>query len=151
MKNLMTSVVSEVKLSYVNHVPASQRQSIRRSSDAADLLRLIWENDIEHVESFYVLLLNRANQVLGSKLISQGGVSGTVVDPKVIFQTALLANATGIILAHNHPSGNTKPSESDIRITSKVADGSKFLEISCLDHIIITSDSFFSFSDEGMI
>jgi len=151
MKNLLTSVVSEVKLSYVNSVPASQRKEVRRSSDAADLCRLIWDDNIDHVESFHVLLINRANKVLGSKLISQGGISATVVDPKIIFQAALLANASSVILAHNHPSGNTKPSESDIRITSKVVEAGKFLELQCLDHVILTSDSYFSFSDEGMI
>lgn len=152
MKNLLTSVVSEVKLSYVNRVPASQRQQVNRSSDVVDLLRLIWdENSIDHVESFYILLINRANKVLGYKLLSQGGLSGTVVDPKIIFQAALLANASSVILAHNHPSGNVKPSESDIRITKKVIDAGKLLELQCLDHVIITSDSFFSFSDEGMM
>ena len=152
MKNLLTSVVSEVKLSYVNRIPASQRQQVNRSSDVVDLLRLIWdENSIDHVESFYILLVNRANKVLGYKLLSQGGLSGTVVDPKIIFQAALLANASSVILAHNHPSGNVKPSESDIRITKKVIDAGKLLELQCLDHVIITSDSFFSFSDEGMM
>ena len=151
MKNLLNSVVAEVQLRYVNPVPPSQRQAIQRSADCAELCRLFWVNDIEHTESFYVILLNRANRVLGTKLISTGGISGTVVDPKVIFQSALLANASSIILAHNHPSGNTKPSESDIRITGKVAEGGKLLEISVLDHLIITSESFFSFSDEGMI
>ena len=151
MKNLLNSVVAEVQLRYVNPVPASQRQLINKSQAAVDLLKLIWEDDVDHCESFYLLLLNRANKVLGSKLISKGGCSGTVVDPKIIFQAALLANATGLILAHNHPSGNTKPSESDIRITRKIVEGGKIMEISVLDHLIVTSESFFSFSDEGMI
>jgi len=151
MKNLFNSVVAEVQLSYVNPVPVSERKIVAKSHVANDLFRLVWSNTLDHSESFYVLLLNRNNQALGCKLISTGGLSGTVVDPKIIFQSALLANATGLILAHNHPSGNTKPSESDIRITDKVIQAGKILEISVLDHLIITSEEFFSFADNGMI
>jgi DNA repair protein RadC len=102
-------------------------------------------------EEFYILLLNRANRIYGYYLLSQGGTSGTVVDPKLIFSIALKCNAHGIILAHNHPSGNTKPSEADIQITKKVKEGGKLLEIDVLDHIILTSDSYLSFADEGLM
>jgi DNA repair protein RadC len=107
--------------------------------------------DLNH-EEFYVLLLNRNNQVLRHQHISSGGVAGTVVDPKMIFRYALEENiCCSIILCHNHPSGNLKPSQADIDLTRKVKEAGKFLEISVLDHLIFTNDSFYSFADEGMI
>ncbi len=102
-------------------------------------------------EEFKILLLNRANKVLGLVNISTGGVSGTVSDPKIIFASALKANASGIILAHNHPSGNLKPSEADLNLTNKVKKAGQLLEIAVLDHIILTSEQYFSMADEGMI
>ena len=107
---------------------------------------------MEHVEQFYILMINRANKVLGYTLIATGGVSATVVDPKVIFQAALKANASSIICAHNHPSGNNKPSDADIKITDKIKAAGQFLDINLLDHVIMTpDDNFYSFADEGRI
>ena len=106
---------------------------------------------IEHREYFFILLLNRANKVLGVSTVSMGGMSGTVADPKIIFQTALKVSAASVILCHNHPSGNIKPSESDIRLTQKIKKAGSFLDLPCLDHIILTEDSYFSFADEGML
>ena len=88
---------------------------------------------------------------MGFTKISSGGTTGTVVDLKVVFQTALKVNAHFIILCHNHPSGNLKPSEADIRITKSIKDAGRFMEIPLLDHLIITDESFFSFADDGMI
>ena len=88
---------------------------------------------------------------MGISCIGNGGVSGTVVDPKRIFQTALKANACGLILCHNHPSGTTSPSEADIKITNKIKNAGIFLEISVLDHLIVTPESFYSFADEGTL
>ena len=102
-------------------------------------------------EEFWIILLNRANRVMGQKMISEGGVSGTVVDPKKIFKIALDYHACGIILGHNHPSGNIQPSESDRRITQRLHDAGKLLEISVLDHIILADNQYYSFSDEGAI
>ena len=98
-----------------------------------------------------MLCVNRAQKVLGWFKISQGGVSGTVVDPKIIMQVALNANASGIILSHNHPSGNLQPSDSDVRLTKKIESGCEFMEISLLDHVILTSEGYYSFADEGQI
>jgi DNA repair protein RadC len=95
--------------------------------------------------------LNRANTIIEIRPISKGGLSGTVVDPKMIFHEALQARASGIILSHNHPSTNPKPSESDMQLTKKLKEGGKLLEISILDHIIIAGASFYSFADEGNI
>jgi DNA repair protein RadC len=102
-------------------------------------------------EEFWVLLLNRANKIIDKKKISSGGVSGTVVDPKMLFRIAIQDLASSIILCHNHPSGNKKPSEADIKLTKQLKEAGKFLEIPILDHIIITDQDFFSFADEGMM
>ena len=97
------------------------------------------------------MLLSRHNRVLGLVDISLGGTAGTLADPKVIFAAAIKGNASGIILAHNHPSGNLRPSQADIDLTRKLKAGGQILDIGVLDHIIITSESFFSFTDEEMI
>jgi len=102
-------------------------------------------------EEFWILLVNRANKIISKHQISQGGVSGTVADPKRIFQLALENLASGIILCHNHPSGNTQPSQQDIKLTRKINDGAKLLEINLLDHIILGDENYYSFADNGMM
>jgi DNA repair protein RadC len=143
--------ISEVKLIYRSKIKASDRIQITGSQDAFDILFEYWDKEtIEHVEEFKILLLNRANMVLGIASLFKGGVVGTVIDPRVIFQYALKANASQIILAHNHPSSNTKPSESDLSITKKIKEGAKHLDITVLDHIILTVDErYYSFAEEG--
>lgn len=144
--------VAEIQLIYKTNVKPSDRLKINRSTDAHDIFRLSWdETKIEFVEQFKVMLLNRANKVLGIFELSTGGVSGTVADPKLIFAAALKGVASGLILAHNHPSGNLRPSQSDIDLTRKIKEGGKFLEIQLLDHIIITSEGYYSFADEGVL
>lgn len=144
--------VAEIQLSYRSNVKASLRPKINRSSDACDILRQSWdESKIELVEQFKVILTNRANKVLGIFEVSTGGMTGTVADPKLIFVAALKCGAMGILLAHNHPSGNLTPSQADIDLTRKIKEGGKFLEIQLLDHLIITSEGYYSFSDEGLI
>ena len=106
--------------------------------------------DLPH-EEFWVLLLNRANQVIKKERISSGGVTGTVVDPKIVFKTALEHLACGIVLAHNHPSGNLKASQEDLALTQKLKDAGNLLDIRLLDHLIITNGGFLSFSDEGIL
>lgn len=102
-------------------------------------------------EEFWILLLNRANHLIKKIRISEGGLTGTVADPKVIFKHALDSSASSIILAHNHPSNNLKPSQNDIDLTKKLVSAGKLLEISVLDHLIVGSDTFYSFADEGLI
>jgi DNA repair protein RadC len=144
--------VAEIKLSYSTHVKASERPKVDSSRAAHELLRATWDLDkIEFIEQFKVLLLNRANKALGIFTVSTGGVAGTVADPKVIFAAAIKANASGIILAHNHPSGNLTASEADMELTRKLKDGGKLLEIQVLDHLILTQESYFSMADEGII
>ncbi len=103
---------------------------------------------MEIKEEFYVLLLDRANHVLGYHVLSQGGTAATVVDPKILFALAVESLASSIIIAHNHPSGNLKPSQQDIRLTNKVKNAGDTLDINLLDHIIITKEGYYSFADE---
>jgi DNA repair protein RadC len=107
-------------------------------------------SDLQH-EEFWLLLLDRSNKIITRKLLSRGGVSGTVVDPKLVFKMAVDHIASGMILFHNHPSGNLKPSESDMRLTSKLRSCGELLEIAVLDHIIVAGQNYFSFSDEGIM
>ena len=106
--------------------------------------------DLPH-EEFWVLLLNRANRLIRKSRVSEGGVSGTVADPKVIFKLAINHLASGIIVAHNHPSGNRTASQSDIDLTKKLKEAGKFLEVQLLDHLIICGPKYFSFADEGLM
>lgn len=130
----------------------SQLRTVSGSKDAADVCRMCFEDGkLDWVEEFVVIALNRANKVLGFYKISSGGVSGTVADPKVIFQFALLSNASAIIISHNHPSGNVKPSTADLALTKKIKGAADYLDISVLDHIIVTDESHFSFADEGIL
>lgn len=149
--NLFNSTVDEISIVYHNSVPASERQKVISSKEAFEVLRNIWNDQIELYESFYLLLLNRANRVLGYRLISMGGVSGTVVDPKAIFQAALLANASSIILSHNHPSGSLIPSEADLKLTERIKSAGDALGVTVLDHLILGDGSFYSFADEGRL
>ena len=104
-----------------------------------------------NTEEFWVLMMNRQNEIIELKQISVGGVAGTVVDPKVIFKHALQSLASGIILSHNHPSGNLKPSKADIAITKKLKSAGESLEINVLDHLIISEQGYYSFADEGIM
>ena len=106
--------------------------------------------DLNH-EEFWILLLSRSNKITSKHLISKGGQAGTVADPKIIFNTALQHHASSVILAHNHPSGNLKPSQADIDLTRKLTAAGAFLDTPVIDHLIITDNGFFSFTDEGML
>ena len=145
-------LVSEIELSYKTRIKPHERPKIGSSREAYNIFKNHWDiNNIELREEFKIMLLNRANRILGIVPLSLGGVSGTVVDAKLIFASALTANASSIILAHNHPSGNPRPSCQDIALTKKLVNGGKLLDISVFDHLIITYDGYTSFSDEGMI
>lgn len=125
------------------------REQITTSKDAVDIFQPLL-GDKAH-EEFWILFLNRANHVIGKNQVSSGGMTGTVVDPKMIFKAALDAKAVSIILCHNHPSGNVKPSQQDIDLTKKILAAGKLLEISVLDHVIVSQGAYFSFADEGMM
>jgi len=106
--------------------------------------------DLPH-EEFWLLLLSRSNKLISKELISKGGLSGTLADPKIIFHIALQHQASSVILAHNHPSNNLKPSQQDIELTKKLHQAGKILDIGVLDHLIITDDGYLSFADEGLL
>jgi DNA repair protein RadC len=120
-------------------------------SSSADVYRLFGHLADVPYEEFHIIILNRANRVIELMKISEGGVSGTVVDPKKIFHHALEALASSLILVHNHPSGNLEPSEADKKITKKILDAGKLLEIDVLDHVIIANHQYFSFADNGVL
>jgi|SRR6478736_4895188 len=144
--------VAEIHLSYKSNVRPSQRPKVTSSRESYQILFSTWDKDkVEFVEQFKILLLNRANKVLGIVDITSGTSTATIVDPKLIFAAALKANACSIIGAHNHPSGNRTPSQADIHLTKKLIDGGKLLEIQVLDHIIVTTEGYYSFADEGLI
>ena len=145
------SNLQEIQILYRNKAKKSDRPIVKSSQDAYDYLIGAWSPQIERLEEFVILCLNRANKVLGFSKISSGGISGTVADPKVIFQVALKSNASSILLAHNHPSGNTKPSDNDIQLTKKLKKAGEFLELNVLDHLIITPHTYFSFADESLL
>ncbi len=128
---------------------AMRKEKITTSQDAVNIMQPHLA-DLIH-EEFWLLLLNRAHIVINKKKVSSGGVSGTVVDPKMVFKLAIENNASSIILCHNHPSGNNKPSDADISLTRKLKEAGNLLEITVIDHVIIAGASFYSFADEGMI
>lgn len=143
--------VAEVKLSYINTVKMAERPVVASSADAASVFFNHWSDDMELLESFNVLFLDRANRVKGFYPLSKGGMTGTVVDPRLIFAAALKALACGLILAHNHPSGQLRPSQPDIDVTRKLKAAGQVLEIPVLDHLILTTQGYFSFADEGLL
>lgn len=151
MNTELLSQVSEIAISYRPKIKASERPQITSSRDAEAILRHSWSDDLELLEEFVVLFLNKANKVTGLFRLSRGGTCGTVVDAKLVFSAALKALAQGIILAHNHPSGGLQPSQSDIVLTKKLKSGGDLLDIAVLDHLILTSEGYYSFADEGMI
>ena len=126
-----------------------QRALISSSKEAYEILYRQLA-DLGH-EEFWIILLNRRNLVIKTELISRGGLSATVVDPKIIFKKALEHSASSIILAHNHPSGNLKPSEEDIKITEKLIRAAGNLDIKILDHLIFGMEAYYSFADEGKL
>jgi DNA repair protein RadC len=126
-----------------------ERKKIRNSKDVYEYFYTDLA-DIDH-EEFWILLLNRANDIIRKERISSGGISGTVADPKIIFRIALQYSSSGIILCHNHPSGNKKPSDADLQLTRKVKNAGALLDLPILDHIIVARESYHSMADQGEI
>lgn len=144
-------IVSEIQLKYQ---PQPLTETINGAKDIHQLLinRVFDADSIGYKETFKVLLLNNANKIIGYTTISEGGLTSTIVDVRVIIQTALVCNATSIILTHNHPSGNPRPSGQDDSLTRRIQEACKLLDIRLLDHIIVTPfNSFYSYCDEGRL
>ena len=150
-QNEFNDTLAEIEISYKKKISANLLEKIINSGEANRLFRKIWSTKIEHIEEAYMLCLNRANKVLGYFKLSAGGIFGTVVDIRIILQVAIKTNSVSIILSHNHPSGNLQPSEADIKLTKKVREACKLLDITFLDHIILTEEEYFSFADNGIL
>jgi DNA repair protein RadC len=151
MKKKRTSQFAEISVNYKTRKKFNEMPHIDNSLASEQLFRKIWSTKIEHVEEMYMILLNNANKSLGYSKISSGGTTGTLVDTKVIFQITLMGNASAFIIAHNHPSGNLKPSSADINLTKKIQAAGDIMEIKLLDHIILSKEGFMSMADEGII
>jgi len=126
-----------------------EKKKINSSKDAFELMHSMVSDCF--YEEFWIIMLNRANKVIKYESISEGGIAGTIADPRKIFKLALENNATSLILCHNHPSGNLKPSDTDIKLTKKLKEAGVFLEISVVDHIIIGDEKYYSFADNEML
>lgn len=144
--------IGELTISYKTKVLAKDRSRVNTSRDCYDIIRKMYnENDIEYKELFGILLLNKANMAIGYQWMSQGSDSGTVVSVKFIAQAAILGNASSVILFHNHPSGNTMPSDADKRLSIQAKQALKLLDIDLIDHMIICAESYLSMADEGLV
>ena len=145
------SVITEIEIVYKKKIKSSELPLITTSEKANEILRSVWSDRIELCEEFILLLLNNSNKCLGYVKISQGGIAGTIVDFKLILACAIKAAACGIMISHNHPSGNIKPSQSDISVTNKLKECCKLFDIKLIDHIILSGDteSYYSFADNG--
>jgi DNA repair protein RadC len=147
-----TYQIPKIEIIYRPKFKLSERPKVTSSMDAYDILMSCWDKKaMQHHEDFKILLLNVANRVLGVHYVARGGLAEVTVDPKIIFQPALLANANSFILAHNHPSGELHPSTEDITFTKKIRDAGALLSLSLFDHLIISNTSYYSFTDQGTL
>ncbi len=143
------SLVATFELGRRKSQPQAKKFRISSSASAAEYLTPLLED--QEQEIFYVLFLNRNHEIESEKEIFRGGIASTIVDPKLVFREAIHRLASSIIVAHNHPSGNLKPSQADIQITQKLKQGSQLFDINLLDHLIISRKGYFSFADEGLL
>lgn len=146
-ENALTSNLQEVEIVYKPHpIARLSRKQVRSPGDAYRIFLQVFPS-LEHREYFFVLCLTRSNSALGYSMISMGGINGTIADIRLIFQVAIKSNASGIIVAHNHPSGNLNPSQSDIQLTKRIKEAGNLLDIVLLDHLIISETKYYSFAD----
>ena len=149
----MKDKVNEIKVSYNERVPAPFWQKVGSSQDAAELLFETWNKDtIALNESFKIILLNNSNKVKGIYQMSQGGITATIVDLRILFAVILKTLTVGIILTHNHPSGKLEASSCDRQLTDKIKRAAELFDIKLLDHIILApSGNYYSFADDGIL
>jgi DNA repair protein RadC len=149
----MSYKVNEIQISYKEKIRTIQSNPVKSSEDVAQVLFANW--DIKTIglhESFKVLLLNNSNKIKGIYQLSSGGITGTLVDLRILFALVLKTLSVAIIIAHNHPSGKLQPSELDKQLTDKIVKAAKLLDIKVLDHVILTPDKqYFSFADKGLL
>ncbi len=142
--------VAELLVSYSAHIVSEQK--ISNSRETYSLIINHWNLDtIEMLEEVKILLLNRSNKVLGVYDLSKGGMSSSIIDVKIVLSIALKSLASGIIISHNHPSGNLSPSKADTDITEKLKSACNLMDITVLDHLIISKDNYYSFADDGVL
>lgn len=145
-------LATEVELIYRNKVKYKDRPKVHSPDDAHAILRAAWdENKIEFQEQFRIILLDQSSSCIGVSCIGAGGISNCLVDPKIVFATALKSRASSLILSHNHPSGNLKPSQADIRLTEKLFRAGQLLDINVADHLILSADGYISMATEGLM
>lgn len=149
LKTPTTFEAMELKFQYRSLPVFEHTMSVSCSGDAYKYLKPLYEDCMETYECFYALYINRRNKILGHALISQGSTCATVVDPCFVILHALKLNARQVILSHNHPSGNLKPSEQDEKLTKRIKEAAKLFDITVLDHVIVTRNSYYSFADDG--
>jgi len=153
MKIEKSNQLAECEIVYKTKVKMSEQPKITDSVEVNNILKGVYNPDrIDHIEMMVLLMFNRNNRLLGWAKISTGGVSSAICDPKVVFQLALNANASGIVLSHNHPSGDITPSKEDKNVTNRIKEGAKILDITLLDHLIVNSDGeYYSFRDNNLM
>ncbi|MDE0561756.1 JAB domain-containing protein [Algoriphagus sp. NF] len=148
----MNQTISEINISYKPIQQNRRLGTIRRSSDAYKVLKELYNQDLINArEEFIILYLNQGGKVLGYFKAFTGGISSVTCDLKIILGVGLKSLATSVILSHNHPSGNLKPSSSDLNLTKRVAEGCKVMDIHLFDHLILSDEGYFSFADEGLL
>jgi len=149
----MKSKVNEIAISYSGSLKTNLLPKITCSQSAAELAFEQWnKNDIALQETFKIMLLNNANKVKGIYEVSKGGITGTLVDVRILFAVVLKSLTTAIILMHNHPSGTLRPSEADKSLTRKIKNAALFFDVNVLDHIIVNPDGeYYSFADDGIL
>lgn len=154
MKHNISSLfsVSEIEIVYRRKINPFDRHQITNSASAYDVLISAWDmNKIDLVEECLMLLLDRGNYCIGVSRLATGGVSACLVDPKIVFATALKSRATSFVLAHNHPSGNLNPSSADFAVTEKLVQGGRILDMPLRDHLIVSREAYCSFADNGLM
>ncbi len=150
-KNVNLFEAAEVSVVYKNSVSVEKKYQITSSCDIYMLMRPVFQDIMSHHEEFYIILLNMNNSVLSISKIAKGGISETTVDTRIVLQTALKTNSVKLTLVHNHPSGNLTPSHQDISLTRKIVEAGKLMDITVIDHVIISDAGYYSFADEGIL
>ena len=143
--------IPEITISYKDTVKPSERAVVSTTKAAVKIFTEVFKECMEHHEEVYIMLLNRANRLLGISNIAKGGIDGSMIDIRIILQTALKASASSILLCHNHPSGNKKPSMQDLDMTKAIKDACLTVGIRLLDHVIVTAEAYTSFADSGLL
>ncbi len=143
--------IAEIQVTYKNPIRSDKRIQVQKAGDVAGFFEMIFEDFMQHHEEMYAMFLTAKQRVLGISQISRGSLRNTMCDVRQLFQVALKSNSFGIILVHNHPSGDPKPSESDLGLTKEVSELSKLHQMVLIDHVILSDTGYYSFAEEGLL